>query len=152
MGRSSEAKNPKNPKKVKCDGPTDGPTKRVVESRITRLKIRGRYKQYREVNIAELGKEASKNEISEFSYPLSRGPNTDTKSNFDKAWSYLVDFYYHYSLNSFKIFYHVKNLRFYRVLYKRSLWPNKDAVSICRLLVVSLKYADFKSAFNFCVR
>ena len=32
----------------------------------------------REVNIAELGKEASKNEISEFSYPLSRGPKTDT--------------------------------------------------------------------------
>ena len=25
LGRSSEAKNPKNPKKVKCDGPTDGP-------------------------------------------------------------------------------------------------------------------------------
>ena len=46
MGRSSEAKNPKNPKKVKCDGPTDGrtdgptdgPTKRGVESRSTRLK------------------------------------------------------------------------------------------------------------------
>ena len=49
LGRSSEAKDPKNPKKVKCDGwtdgptdgptdrwtdgPTDGPTKRVVESR-----------------------------------------------------------------------------------------------------------------------
>ena len=42
FGRSSEAKNPKNPKKVKCDGrtdgPTDGPTKRGVESRSTRLK------------------------------------------------------------------------------------------------------------------
>ena len=46
MGRSSEAKDRKNPKKVKCDGPTDrrkdgptdGPTKRVVESRSTRLK------------------------------------------------------------------------------------------------------------------
>ena len=49
MDRTSEAKNPKHPKKVKCDGPTDGqtggwtdgPTKRVVESRSTRLK-RGR--------------------------------------------------------------------------------------------------------------
>ena len=47
MGRSSEAKNPVHPKKVKCDGqtdrrtdgPTDGPTKRGVESRSTRLKI-----------------------------------------------------------------------------------------------------------------
>ena len=46
MGRSSEAKDPKNPKKVKCDGRTDGPTdgrmdgptKLVVESRSTRLK------------------------------------------------------------------------------------------------------------------
>ena len=50
MDRSSEAKNQKNPKKVKCDGrtdgptdggtdrPTDGPTKRGVESRNTRLK------------------------------------------------------------------------------------------------------------------
>ena len=50
LGRSSEAKNPKNPKKVKCDGPmdgltdgptdrpTDGPTKRGVESRSRRLK------------------------------------------------------------------------------------------------------------------
>merc|ERR1711942_592898 len=46
LGRSSEAKDRKNPKKVKCDGrtngPTDertnGPTKRVVESRSTRLK------------------------------------------------------------------------------------------------------------------
>ena len=38
LGRSSEAKNRKNPKKVKCDGRTDGPTKRVVESRSTRLK------------------------------------------------------------------------------------------------------------------
>ena len=45
LGRSSEAKDRKNPKKVKCDGqmdgwtdgrmdgPTDGPTKGVVESR-----------------------------------------------------------------------------------------------------------------------
>ena len=41
LGRSSEAKDRKNPKKVKCDGRTDGPTdrrtdgptKRVVESR-----------------------------------------------------------------------------------------------------------------------
>ena len=36
------AKDRKNKKKVKCDGPTDGqtdgPTKRVVESRSTRLK------------------------------------------------------------------------------------------------------------------
>ena len=47
LGRSSEAKDRKNPKKVKCDGPTDrptdrlnnGPTKRDVESRSTRLKI-----------------------------------------------------------------------------------------------------------------
>ena len=47
LGRSSKAKDRKNPKKVKCDGPTDGrtdgptdgPTKRVVESRSTRLKI-----------------------------------------------------------------------------------------------------------------
>ena len=42
MGRSSEAKDRKNLKKVKCDGrmdgPTDGPTKRGVESRSTRLK------------------------------------------------------------------------------------------------------------------
>ena len=50
LGRSSEAKDRKNPKKVKCDGltdrgtdgptdgRTDGPTKRVVESRSTRLK------------------------------------------------------------------------------------------------------------------
>ena len=46
LGRSSKAKDPKNPKKVKCDGRTDGPTdrrtdgrtKRVVESRSTRLK------------------------------------------------------------------------------------------------------------------
>ena len=52
MGRSSEAKNPKNPKKVKCDGqtngrtdgPTDGPTKRVVESRNTRLKTTDTYR------------------------------------------------------------------------------------------------------------
>ena len=54
LGRSSEAKDRKNPKKVKCDGPTDGrtdrwtdqrtdgPTKRVVESRSTRLKIQKR--------------------------------------------------------------------------------------------------------------
>ena len=56
LGRSSEDKDRKNPKKVKCDGPTDGwtngwtdgrtdgrmdgPTKRVVESRSTRLKKR----------------------------------------------------------------------------------------------------------------
>ena len=33
FGRSSEAKNRKNSKKVKCDGQTDGPIKRVVESR-----------------------------------------------------------------------------------------------------------------------
>ena len=46
LGRSSEAKDRKNPKKVKCDGwtdrrtdgRTDGPTKRVVESSSTRLK------------------------------------------------------------------------------------------------------------------
>ena len=38
LGRSSEAKNHKNPKKVKCDQWTDGPTKRGVESRSTRLK------------------------------------------------------------------------------------------------------------------
>ena len=46
LGRCSEAKDRKNPKKVKCDGRTngrtdrrtDGPTKRVVESRSTRLK------------------------------------------------------------------------------------------------------------------
>ena len=42
LGRSSEAKNRKNPKKVKCDGRTDrrtdGRTKRGVESRSTRLK------------------------------------------------------------------------------------------------------------------
>ena len=47
LGRSSEAKDGKNPKKVKCDGPTDRPTdgqtdrptKRVIESRCTQLKI-----------------------------------------------------------------------------------------------------------------
>ena len=43
LGRSSEAKNPKKTKKIKCDGwtngPTDGPTKRGVELRSTRLKI-----------------------------------------------------------------------------------------------------------------
>ena len=51
LGRSSEAKDRENPKKVKCDGRTDGrtdgwtdrrtdgPTKRGVESRSTRLKI-----------------------------------------------------------------------------------------------------------------
>ena len=42
LGRSSEAKDRKNPKKVKCDGRTDGrtngPTKWGVESRSTRLK------------------------------------------------------------------------------------------------------------------
>ena len=42
LGRSSQAKDRKNPKKVKCDGRadrrTDGPTKRGVESRSTRLK------------------------------------------------------------------------------------------------------------------
>jgi len=46
LGRSSEAKEHKNPKKVKCDRRTDqrtdrrtdGPTKRGVESRSTRLK------------------------------------------------------------------------------------------------------------------
>ena len=46
MGRSSEAKNLKNPEKVKCDQRmdqrtdqwTDGPTKRGVESRSTRQK------------------------------------------------------------------------------------------------------------------
>ena len=50
LGRSSEAKDRKNPKKVKCDGPTDGrtdrrtdrrtdgPTKRGVGSLSTRLK------------------------------------------------------------------------------------------------------------------
>ena len=32
----------------------------------------------REVNIAELVKEASKNVILEFGYPLSQGPKTDT--------------------------------------------------------------------------
>ena len=41
LGRSSEAKDRKKQKKVKCDGPTDGrtngPTKRGVESRSTRL-------------------------------------------------------------------------------------------------------------------
>ena len=53
LGRSSEAKDRKNPKKVKCDvrtdgrtdgptdGRTDGPTKRGVESRSTRLKMGG---------------------------------------------------------------------------------------------------------------
>ena len=41
LGMSSEAKERKNPKKVKCDGPTDGPTKRGVESRSTRLKKLG---------------------------------------------------------------------------------------------------------------
>ena len=48
LGRSSFAKNPINAEKVKCDGPTDGPTdrrtdgpsKRGVESRSTRLKNR----------------------------------------------------------------------------------------------------------------
>ena len=44
LGRSSEAKDRKKPKKVKCDGRTDqrtdGQTKRVVESRSTRLKSR----------------------------------------------------------------------------------------------------------------
>ena len=43
LGRGSEAKDSKNQKKVKCDGPTDGrmdgPTKRGVESRSTRRKI-----------------------------------------------------------------------------------------------------------------
>ena len=29
LGRSSEAKTPINAEKVKCDGPTDGPTKRL---------------------------------------------------------------------------------------------------------------------------
>ena len=50
LGKSSPAKESKNPKKVKCDGQTDGgtdgwinqrmdrPTKRGVESRSTRLK------------------------------------------------------------------------------------------------------------------
>ena len=38
LGRSSKAKNPINAKKVKCDGRTDGPTKRGVQSRSTRLK------------------------------------------------------------------------------------------------------------------
>ena len=42
LGRSSEARDCKNKKKVKSDGPTDGrtdgPTKRGVESRSTRLK------------------------------------------------------------------------------------------------------------------
>ena len=42
LGWSSETKDRENPKKVKCDGrtdrPTDGPTKRGVESRSTRLK------------------------------------------------------------------------------------------------------------------
>ena len=38
LSRSSEAKNPKNPKKAKCVRRTDGPTKRGVESRSTRLK------------------------------------------------------------------------------------------------------------------
>ena len=33
LGRSSKAKKLKNAKKVKCDGRTDGPTKRGVESR-----------------------------------------------------------------------------------------------------------------------
>ena len=50
MGRSSGAKNHKTLKKVKCDGPmdrqmdrqTDGPTKRVVESRSTRLKMQSK--------------------------------------------------------------------------------------------------------------
>ena len=50
LGRSSEAKDCKNPKKVKCDGPmdgwtdrqTDGPKKRGVESRSTRLKMSNR--------------------------------------------------------------------------------------------------------------
>ena len=50
LGRSSEAKNRKNPKKVKCDrrtdgrtnGRTDGPKKRGVESRNTRLKSKFR--------------------------------------------------------------------------------------------------------------
>ena len=44
LGRSSEAKDCKNQRKVKCYGPTDGrtngPTKRGVESRSTRLKSR----------------------------------------------------------------------------------------------------------------
>ena len=43
LGRSSEDKDRKNPKKGKCDGltdgQTDGPTKRGVELRSTRLKM-----------------------------------------------------------------------------------------------------------------
>ena len=38
LGRSSEAKDRIKTKKVKCDGRTDGPTKRGVKSRSTRLK------------------------------------------------------------------------------------------------------------------
>ena len=53
LGRSSDAKNPKDPKKVKCDGRTDqrtdGSTKRGVESRSTRLK--------REIEKKEIGVE-----------------------------------------------------------------------------------------------
>ena len=57
LGRSSEAKNRKKPKKEKCDGPadrptdrwTDRPTKRGVESRSTRLK--------REIEKKEIGVE-----------------------------------------------------------------------------------------------
>merc|ERR1712105_37606 len=56
LGRSGEAKDCKNQKKVKCDGwtdrrtdgPTDGPTKRVVESRRTRLKIHIRIRKIAE--------------------------------------------------------------------------------------------------------
>ena len=48
LGRSSEAKDYKNPEKVKCDGKmdgrtdqrTDGPTKRFVESRSMQLKVK----------------------------------------------------------------------------------------------------------------
>ena len=39
LGRSSDAKNRKNIKKVKCDRPTDRWTKLGVESRSTRLKL-----------------------------------------------------------------------------------------------------------------
>ena len=46
LGRSSEAKDCKNPKKVKCDGQTDGPTMWGIELRSTRLKILKDFKEF----------------------------------------------------------------------------------------------------------
>ena len=50
LGRSSEDKDRKNPKKGKCDGltdgQTDGPTKRGVESRSTRPKTIQNFKKF----------------------------------------------------------------------------------------------------------